>query len=113
MSFAGLLVRTAIVHRMAEQGADRYNSPERVQIGAAEYPAWVEQSRTSEEIVDRNAVRVDALLVLPAYAEIGPLDQVEVDGVLYEVDGNPARVWRGIGGGVHHIEAALREVRGK
>jgi hypothetical protein len=113
VSFAGLLVRTATVHRIAEQGADRYNSPTRVEIGATTYPAWVEQSRSSEELIDRNSVRTDALLILPAYAEIGPLDWVEIDGVAYEVDGTPARVWRGIAGREHHVEAALKAIKGK
>jgi hypothetical protein len=112
--FDNLLVRTAVVHHVAEQGADRYNDPERVETGTDTYPAWFDQSRSAEDLDRRDASSTDGLVVLPVGAVVGMLDWVDIDGTAYDIVGQPRRVWRGLGGGSeHHVECAVRVVTGR
>ena len=59
---------------------------------------------------DRDSSVHTARLFLPATADIGPRHRVRADGIVWEVDGPPAR--HRTPAASHHVEARLRWVEG-
>lgn len=110
MSLDTLLGLTVTVTRRVESTEDEYGSPTLVDSSAVDYRARLEPTGSVEQLVGQDRVVSDFALYLPADAAIGHLDHVGIEGVDYEVVGEPAiqRSPRG----PHHIVAALRRIQG-
>lgn len=96
-----------INHRSPGAANVRGNSTLEV-TGTDETVGYVEQTETTEVLVDRDTVTVTHLLVLGPDETIGPRDQVVVGDVAYEVVGQPSERWNPRVRSVSHIEARLR-----
>lgn len=70
----------------------------------------VESRAAAEEDFGRSLAVGEWVLFLEAGTPIDADDSVLVDGVRYEVEGDPDNVIDPLFGGVHHIEARLRRV---
>jgi hypothetical protein len=73
---------------------------------------YLEQTTAVEITLDRDTVISDWLLVVPVGTAINTLDQVDVDGITYEVVGAPWPADNPRLRVVDHIEARLRHVSG-
>lgn len=73
-----------------------------------ETTGWFSQTSTTETVDGRDVTTTSYRLSLAADEVITAADKVTVDGVTYEVDGDPhhAQTPRG----AHHIECVLRRV---
>lgn len=106
-----------IVRVRAPEVVDRYNNKQRDWANAARtslvgvnvQPAG-SPPQSDEDTVGRQTTITGWRLYTPPGMDVDLLetDRVEYEGMTLEVDGKVGR-WR-VGGKVHHVEAALREV---
>jgi hypothetical protein len=75
--------------RDPKTGRGRYGSAEGGTLDEEDYPARLEQTQSTEVLVDRDTVRVDLIVFTVPDADITATDLVEVDGVTYRVVGKP------------------------
>lgn len=108
MSIDQLLTQTATVHRRAYDAVDEYGDPQPGTVASVAYPARLEALSSTEVVRDRDVVVADWRAYLPATAVVGPFDQVEEDGKVFEVWGDP--IERRAPRGVHHLELRLRRI---
>lgn len=73
--------------------------------------AYVRPAAASENIADRNAVTA-AWQVHTNDRNIGALDRIRYDGVVYEIDGKPLTWDKTPRGGTGHTKLLLRRVDG-
>lgn len=73
----------------------------------------IQPAATTEDVRDREQLASTYQLFTPRGIDLDLLatDRVEWDGRVLQVVGDPNR-WPAPGGGVHHVEATLREVTG-
>lgn len=119
MSLLSLLTQTVTVRHHEEGARDELNNPVDSWPTSTDYPAYLEQrpvgrdEESAELLAGRDTRITDFLLVLPATANIGPLDRVvDSDDRLYEVVGDPQNVWNPRKAQVSHIETLLRRIEG-
>lgn len=72
---------------------------------------WVQPISGEEAVLDREFSRTNLRLFAPHSDALLVTSRVDVDGVEYEVNGEPRR-WPGPGGAPHHIEADLKRLTG-
>lgn len=101
-----------VVIQTAANATDRYSdtildwsAPTEV-----ETTGWLAQVNTATLNDHRDGVVTAIVLTLRAGTAIGPHNRVVIDGVTYEVDGEPNRAWTPRG--EHHVEVSLRAVVG-
>lgn len=107
---APLIVRV----RRTPGGVDEYGDPIEGTITRQVLDGAFTAPRESDEITNRGraGVIVGLTLFAPYSTDLRHTDQVEVDGVLYEVDGEPGR-WRNpLTGREAGIQVALRRAQG-
>ncbi len=111
MSLSDLLVRDVTV-QTAVPTIDRYNNSVLDWTSPSETSAkaWVTQTGARENHEQRDAVVDTVLATFPPDTPIGPYDRVVIDGLIYEIDGEPAVRWTPRG--PHHLEVQLQAVRG-
>jgi head-tail adaptor len=111
MSHATLLVRTVSVLRAATT-TNRYNDSAKNWDSTTSWTVngWLAQQSTSETLDHREAVSQGLILHLDADTEIAAGDRVRIDGVTYDVAGEPNVAWTPRG--AHHIECQLTVVVG-
>jgi hypothetical protein len=110
-----LAVDTVTVVR-APLVADRYGGKIRDWPSAARTAYTgisVQPAGSTEDVRDREQVNDRFTLFTSRGSDIDLLatDRVEWNGITLQVDGNPDR-WPAPGGGVHHVEATLKQVSG-
>lgn len=71
---------------------------------------WLAQRDATEVLDGRDALVTTLVLFLDAGTDITGRDRVDVDGITYEVVGNPLLAWTPRG--AHHLEVVLRTVEG-
>lgn len=103
-----LLPQTATVVSCTVGATDRYGNDTYTYATRASYPCRLRQLRADERGQGDNRQVITHRIYLPADADLGRHDRVTVEGVTYEVDGEPYRV-RG-SSTVHHVEADLTAV---
>lgn len=109
MSFAGLLTQTAVVVHHPSAGADAEGNPTFATPTTTTYPCLLQQVDSSEIVEGERRATTSLVLFLPAAAAGATFeDGVSVDGLPYQVEGQPdvLRTPRG----VHHVEAKVRRV---
>lgn len=114
MSLASICTRpVVIVHRARQAAQDPYGEDELVEVSRESVRAHLHQ-RSSDEPrpgeQETNATRW--ALTMPPGATLGRDDLVEVEGELYELDGDPFPAWGPLGQATHHWEAGLVQVVG-
>jgi hypothetical protein len=112
MSFNGLLTQTAIITSRVQTGSpDDRNLPTWNVAVTQGIRCYIEQHQVSEDTVDRETQLQTIKGYFPAGIELDGSDEVEVDGVTYEVLGPSDPVWNPRTSTFHHVEATLREVQ--
>lgn len=105
-----MLLQDTVVRLRAGTVADGYGNPRRDWTTATEasFPADVQPTASSEDVVDQDRTVTRWRLFLGPYAELLATDRVRWDGAVYEVEGDVER-WkrRGV---LHHTEAVLIKV---
>ncbi|MET9262407.1 hypothetical protein [Amycolatopsis sp. NPDC004079] len=90
---------------------DRYG--DRQLTGAFRVGDCIFAPRSSSEAEDRSTtVTADARLFVPAAATIEPSDEIEVEGTVYQVEGEPERWESPWGGWSPHLVVSLRRITG-
>jgi hypothetical protein len=115
-----LTSRTATIVRANPGGTDQFGDPiagTTVEIdvpGAAWAPRTQGAGPSASEIHDRGRQGViEGLSVyLPYGTDLRPTDQLRLDGVLYEVEGDPGSWWSPFTGRTPGIEVAVRRAEG-
>lgn len=111
MSLARLLSTNAVTIVTPGTDTTRYRHPandftdEQTEVSTT---GWLTQISTTETVGARDVITTGYKLYLAAGESIAAADRVTVDGLDYEVDGDPhhAQTPRG----AHHIECVLRRV---
>lgn len=112
MSFEEMLSMTVTVKNAEGSTSDRYSNPVKTpESTGTDYPAWIEQNSSSENLNDRDTTIGQWLLVLPKDAVIFADSIVEYLGQTFRVSGEPAEK-RTPFEGLHHIECQLQEIQG-
>jgi hypothetical protein len=107
VTLGSLLVQAVTVRRNAAATTDAEGNTTRPAASDQTYRGRLGQQVTVETLTGGpRTEQTSWLLYLPAGAVIGPQDRVVVDGVTYEVDGQPYRALDGAGA-EHHVEARL------
>lgn len=109
MSLMSLLTETLWILPYTQGAEDEYGDPTADYNDAVMVRGRLEQSRATEETLDRDTPISDWILYVPAGTAVDAFDRVQdVDGRVFEVVGTPApqRSPRG----PHHIEVRLRNV---
>lgn len=110
MSLATMLTRTATISRKTQTGPeDDYNMPTWVATSTSA-PCYLEPASESEDLAGRQVQTVSVWAVFLPGVALGPNDTVTVDGIEYEVVGEPERWHTPVG--EHHVEVGLRRVTG-
>lgn len=108
MSLARLLNRPCtITHREPGAGRDRYGNslPDEVTVEAL---CELQQQSRGEDAGRQEISETKWMLVLPAGTVIAAADTVTVDGVEYEVEGDPWRARNPRTQAESHVEATVR-----
>lgn len=110
MSFQGLLNQElTIVHRSQTGPEDRDGTPTWVETRTTAY--GYKESVKSREYTDERDTQVEkSLLILPANVSIDKSDAIEMDGITYQIDGKPERLYNPRTHSEHHVECYLQEV---
>jgi hypothetical protein len=97
----------SVANRYGDAEADWSAATATTIAGCALQPAG------STEFTDptRTVVTTRWTLFLPPGTDLAPGDRVDVDGVTYEVDGEPLD-WSAPGGNLDHVAAVLQRVEG-
>lgn len=109
MTFSSLLISTATVTRLNEDGYDDYGNI--VQDWVVEHddvPCRVDYRGGNENIEDRNTVTLTAIIFIGADVTVLHLDRITVDSVVWEVSDAPTL--RQNGTGPHHYEVPVEKV---
>lgn len=114
MTFNALMTRSVVVRRNQPVALDSYgNEQPRSFVADPPTVGYLEQVVASELLTGQSTQDSTHLLVLPPGTLVGSHDQVEVDGVSYEVVAPPSRPHHPhTGPGEHHVEVRLRLVEG-
>lgn len=111
MTFLSLLTETVTILRATAPTVDSTNDPIRVWTPIGTTNAYVEETKSTEEVAGRDQVVANWLFILPAQTDVLPYDRLEWNVQLFEVDGLPARpIVPGVG--EHHVEARAKWVEG-
>lgn len=110
-----MLVRDVTILRPAtitDRYGDSIPDPNSSHATTTEVLGWLSQTDATEPTGPGRALvtLTTEILFLPSGTDIEAHDRVEIDGQLYDVDGEPRAAWSPRG--EHHIEANLRRVDG-
>jgi hypothetical protein len=90
--------------------SDAYNDEVEAYAGGSSITAWLQQNTRAEPHTDGRDPLVQTWLLMTNEEDVRGRDRVTFDGVVYEVDGPPEKVYTPAG--FHHTEATLRLVTG-
>jgi len=106
-----LLNQTATIVHHAPTGSDAEGNPTFAAATTVDYPCRLQQADSVETVEGERRTTTNLILFLPPEAAAETFtDEVLVDGLRYQVEGQPD-VLRG-GRGVHHLETRVRRVTG-
>lgn len=114
MSVASICTRpVVIVHRARQAGTGAYGDDALVEVDRVPTRAHLHQ-RTSDEPTPAasEAIASRWAATLPVGVALGADDLVEVDGQLYEIEGDPFPAWWPTGQRTHHVEVGLVQMVG-
>lgn len=89
---------------------DAYNNDVLTYTGGSSITAWLEQSDRAEPHTDGRNALVQTWLLMTNEEDVRGRDRVTFDGLTFEVEGPPEKVYAPYG--FHHTEATLRLVTG-
>lgn len=114
MPIEALLTQTGTVRRRGVTGTDGYGNDVAGTTSTYETPCFLEQTDATEILVDRETYVSSWRLFLPAGSELSAADQFVLDGRgdVFEVVGEPDRLWHPVRRVEHHVEARLTVVIG-
>jgi hypothetical protein len=104
-----LLYQTAMVTSRAASSTDTYGNAVYATIVRGPFQCRIDDSTSAEDTIDRETVRSSRKGFFMPEADIKADDVVQVGPATYRVVGDPMQ--RANATSVHHIEAALEEVR--
>lgn len=112
MSFASLLIHSVDITTptATPSSTDKYGNVTYTTSTASGVPARVQETGSSESLVDRDTRVTDYLVFLPAGTAITSLSTVVWQSRAFRVRGDPTIVDGGAA--PHHVEATLQEVTG-
>lgn len=108
MSIDALLTQTATIIRYPTGAADEYGNATREIPVEADQPCRLDPEATHEDTDGRETAISSWILFLRAAADVTHIDEVRIDGALYQIDGEPAPIHTPRG--LHHWEVPLRRV---
>lgn len=104
-----LLTRPATLLLRTRSGEDALGDPT---YETASIPVVCELQQTSSSEDHEGGLQLTRYRVwLPADAPLEGWDALELDGAVYELDGDPNPVWHPPTRSVHHVEAAVSRAR--
>lgn len=103
--------QTATVITRTPGAKDRFGIPTSVETSVAVTGCFLQPLETEENLGNIDTVVSHFKLFAPAGTPLTPTGRVVVDGVSYEVRGDPMP-WSDIRGIPHHIECYLRRATG-
>lgn len=100
--------------RQSPGGTDQYGDPIPGTTTVTAMPEAFVAPRTTEDVDDRGrtGVIVGLTLFAPYSTDLTYTDQIEVDGVLYDIEGEPGRWKNPFTGWEAGIQAALTRAQG-
>lgn len=111
MSFRALLTQTATIVHHPPTGSDSEGNTTFGTATTVDYPALLQQADSIETVEGERRTTTNLILFLPAEAAAETFDdEVLVDGLRYQVEGQPDVLRRR--GTVHHLETRLRRISG-
>jgi hypothetical protein len=110
LSFEQLLSETCTITQRTAGARDDYNNPVLVDGASTDEPCLLQLFNTGENVYGQDRTLTNYTLFLLPSAEINAYSKVTIDGVDYEVDGDPAM--HPTPAGNHHIEAKVRRIAG-
>lgn len=108
MSIDRLLTQTATIIRYPTGAADEYGNPTRDDPDETDEPCRLDPEATHEDTDNRETAISSWVLFLRADADVTHIDEVRIDGALYQIDGEPAPIRTPAG--LHHWEVPLQRV---
>lgn len=112
MTLARLLNKTVTVQRRLLGSDDVYGNETQDVVVVGDVGGYIEQTDETEIRDDRATYISTHLVLLEADTQVGPNDRLEIDGVGYEVIGQPFRPWNPRTRTVPHVECRVRVVEG-
>lgn len=112
MSLASICTRpVTIIHRARQAGAEAYGDDALVEVGREATRAHL-HLRTSDEPNpgEQSDIANRWAMTMPPGLALGPDDLVEVDGITYELAGDPFPAWHPPTQRTHHYEVALAQM---
>lgn len=111
MSLEAQMTRpVTIIQAGTSPSVDEYGKPTPGTPTTTDLLGFFDQTASTEVVIGQTTFQVDGLLILPALTLLTGADKVIVDGITYEVVGEPARPWKP-SVGEHHVEARLQVSR--
>lgn len=108
MTLTSLLNRSCVIERRAGTGATNSYGDETTSTVSTSTVCELQQRQRTESSVEGEVSQTDWLLVLPAGTLIAHGDAVTVDGLDYEVHGDPWRARNPRTQAESHVEATVR-----
>lgn len=105
---------TVVIVHQADPNVDQYGTPTAATATRTTIPGAIIAPRVAAEVTGdgRSAVPVGLTLYAPPGTTVDPRDLIEVDSVIYEVDGEPAPWGNPFTDTDRGVEVALKRVDG-
>jgi len=108
MSLGHLLRQTVTIIRRPLDQSDKYGMPTAGLPVETSTVGRLEQVATSEHLADRDTAASRYRVFLPADSDVGMLDELQIDGAVYRVVGEPQE--QRSPRGVHHLDVLLERL---
>lgn len=109
MSIEALMVRTATIELYLPGTSDDFNDETEGYDEPFDSPAWFDQTEALELTTGQETTITYDKVFLPAQTPLTYLSRITSDdGGVYQVNGDPWRVWTPVG--EHHVEAKLKKI---
>jgi hypothetical protein len=113
MTLRSLCTRPVVlVRRERVQSTEPYGDDELHDVERVDLLAQVHQRTTSETLVEQDTTSAGWVAMIPEGVSIGRDDVIEVDGVPFQIEGEPYHVWHPPTRSFHHWELSLVETTG-
>lgn len=106
------LVRDIVLTRRTPGTADQYGNQNLTVDESFALKGELQLMSTTENQEDRDTTVSDWMLILPAGTPAGRFDLATVDGLAYEIIGQPETIVSPWTGATSHVEARLRSTQG-
>lgn len=101
-----------ITRRMTSTTVDRYGNQVATFATPTATTGFLSSSASVERVNERDVITIHRECFFQAATLIGPLDRVTYQGQVFEVDGEPERVWNPRTAREMHVRARLVSVEG-